>query len=100
MIRTFRALTNVNPGFSGPATLQTFRISIPSTLVKENEQVVRTQEEILHRLAAFPGVASAGIASNVPMTFGGWHDRISIDNHTYAEAERPPLRTFRFLSAQ
>src|SRR5882757_2981945 len=28
MIRTFRALTNVSPGFVGPATLQTFRISI------------------------------------------------------------------------
>src|SRR5713226_2289075 len=36
MIRTFRALTNVNPGFSGPASLQTLRISIPSTMVKEN----------------------------------------------------------------
>src|SRR5436853_139923 len=52
MIRTFRSLTSVNPGFSGPASLQTFRISIPSTLVKENEQVARTEEEILHRLAA------------------------------------------------
>jgi len=100
MIRTFRALTNVNPGFSGPATLQTFRISIPSTLVKENEQVVRTQEEILHRLAAIPGVASAGVVSNVPMTFGGWHDPIFIENRTYAEGELPPLRTFRFISPE
>src|SRR5207249_10854279 len=48
MIRTFRALTNVIPGFAEPAALQTFRISIPSTMVKENEQVVRTEEEILH----------------------------------------------------
>ncbi len=100
MIRTFRALTNVNPGFSGPATLQTFRISIPTALVKENEQVVRTQEEILHRLAAIPGVASVGIISNLPMTFGGWHDPIFIENHTYAEGELPPLRTFRFTSPE
>ena len=28
MIRTFRSLSNVNPGFTSPATLQTFRISI------------------------------------------------------------------------
>src|SRR5467141_5157482 len=37
MIRTFRALTKVNPGFSGPAKLQSFRISIPETHVKEAE---------------------------------------------------------------
>ena len=100
MIRTFRALTNVNPGFTGPAALQTFRISIPSTLVKENEQVVRAQEEILHKLAGIPGVASVGIISNLPMTYGGWHDPIFIEDHTYAEGELPPLRTFRFISPE
>jgi predicted permease len=100
MIRTFRALTNVNPGFSRPASLQTLRISIPSTMVKENEQVVRTQEEILHRLAAIPGVGSAGVISMLPMTYGGWHDPIFIENHTYAEGELPPLRTFRFISPE
>jgi predicted permease len=100
MIRTFRALTNVNPGFSGPASLQTFRISIPSTMVKENEQVVRTQEEILHRLAAIPGAGSVGVISMLPMTGGGWHDPIFIENHTYAEGELPPLRTFRFISPE
>src|SRR5437879_1879655 len=100
MIRTFRALTNVNPGFAGPAALQTFRISIPRALVKENEQVVRTQEDILHRLAAIPGVGSVGIISILPMTSGGWHDPIFIENHTYAEGELPPLRTFRFISPE
>src|SRR5882762_9394206 len=100
MIRTFRALTSVNPGFARPAALQTFRISIPSAMVKENEQVVRTQEEILHRLAAIPGVGSAGVVSMLPMTGGGWHDPIFIENHTYAEGELPPLRTFRFISPE
>src|SRR6266567_3477049 len=98
MIRTFRTLTNVNPGFSGPASLQTFRISIVSAQAEENEQVVRAQEEILHRLAAIPGVASVGVISMLPMTNGGWHDPIFIENHTYAEGELPPLRTFRFIS--
>src|SRR5467141_36378 len=100
MIRTFRALTSVNPGFARPSALQTFRISIPSAMVKENEQVVRTQEEILHRLAAIPGVGSAGVVSMLPMTGGGWHDPIFIENHTYAEGELPPLRTFRFISPE
>src|SRR5712692_6631221 len=100
MIRTFRTLTSVNPGFYGAASLQTFRISIPGALVKENEQVVRTQEEILHRLDAIPGVASVSISSKVPMTGQGWHDPIFIENHTYAEGELPPLRSFRFISPE
>src|SRR5439155_352590 len=90
-----RILAAIAPaGFAGPSALQTFRISIPSTLVEENERVVRTEEEILHRLAAIPGVLSVGISSKVPMTGGGWSDPIFIENHTYAEGELPPLRSF------
>jgi predicted lysophospholipase L1 biosynthesis ABC-type transport system permease subunit len=33
MIRTFRALTKVVPGFTAPAQVQTFRVSIPETHV-------------------------------------------------------------------
>src|SRR5579859_5364234 len=72
MIRTFRALTSVNPGFTEAATLQTFRISIPLALIKENEKVVRMEEEILHRLAGIPGATSVSISSKVPMTGQGW----------------------------
>ena len=98
MIRTFRALTNVNPGFVAPAALQTFRISIVSALAKEDEKVVRMEEEISHRLAAIPGVTSVGITSKIPMTGGGWHDPVFVENHTYAEGELPALRAFKFIS--
>ncbi len=100
MIRTFRALTNVNPGFSGPAALQTFRISILKAHAKEDEQVVRMQEEISHRLAAIPGVTSVGISSKLPMTGGGWHDPIFLEDRTYAEGQLPPLRAFKFISPE
>ncbi len=98
MIRTFRALTGVNPGFTSPASLQTFRISIVSAQAKENEQVVRAQEEILHRLAAIPGVSSVGICSKIPMTGQGWTDPVFLENRTYAEGQLPPLRRFKFIS--
>jgi len=98
MIRTFRALTNVNPGFVGPAALQTFRISIPSTQVKEEEKAIRIDEEILHKVATIPGVASIGIGSKVPMTGQGWTDVLFIEGRTYAEGQFPPLRRFKFVS--
>ncbi len=54
----------------------------------------------MHRLDAIPGVASVSISSKVPMTGQGWHDPIFIENHTYAEGELPPLRSFRFISPE
>ena len=98
MIRTFRALTNVNPGFTGPAELQTFRIFIPEAQVKEPESVVRMDEEILHKIEAIPGVSSASIGTIVPMSGGGWHDPIFIEGRKYAEGELPPLNLFKFVS--
>jgi predicted permease len=98
MIRTFRALTKVNPGFSGPAELQTFRISVPETHVKEAESVIRMEEGILQKLEAIPGVSSVSIGTKLPMDGDGWHDPILLEGRTYAEGEFPPLRLFKFVS--
>jgi predicted permease len=100
MIRTFRALTNVNPGFAAPATLQTFRVSIVKALAKEDEKVVRMEEEIAHRLTAIPGVSSVGITSKIPMTGQGWSDPVFVENQTYGEGQLPPLRRFKFVSPE
>jgi predicted permease len=98
MIRTFRALTKVNPGFNGPAELQTFRISIPETHVKEADRVIHMEEEILHKLETIPGVSSVSIGTKLPMNGDGWHDPILLQGRTYAEGEFPPLRLFKFVS--
>lgn len=98
MIRTFRAMTKVDPGFSHPAELQTFRISIPEAMVKETEPTLRLEEDILHKLAAVPGVSSVSIATKLPMDGFGWHDPIFVEGRTYAEGELPPVRAFKFMS--
>ncbi len=101
MIRTFRALAKVNPGFSNATELQSFRISIPETHVKEPERVIRTEEEILHKLEGIPGVSAVSIGTKLPMSGGpgsGWHDPILLEGRTYAEGEFPPLRLFKFIS--
>lgn len=98
MIRTFRALTNVNVGFTGPGELQSFRIEIPDTQVKEPESVVRMEEEILRKIQAIPGVSSASIGTVVPMSGGGWHDPIFVEGHTYAEGQLPPISYQKFIA--
>jgi len=97
MIRTFRALTGVDPGFIAPSQLQTFRVDIPDTQVKEPERVTRLQEEILHKLAAMPGVASAGLSMSVPLDGSEWGDPIFLKDRAYAPGEMQ-LHRFRFTA--
>jgi predicted permease len=99
MIRTFRAMHNVDPGFSDPASLQVMRISIPETLVRDPQTVVRTQNSIQEKLAAIPGVSSAGFAVSVPMSGAepAWDD-VFIEGKNYQGEEEPPLRLYNYVS--
>ncbi len=98
MIRTFNAMHHVDPGFSDPASLQVTQISIPETLVRDPQAVLRIQNNILDKLAAIPGVSSAGFAASVPMSGGepAW-DEIMVEGKSYEGAE-PPLRLYNFVS--
>jgi predicted permease len=98
MIRTFRAMTKVDPGFSRAADLQTFRISIPGAQIKDPEPVIRMEEQILHKVEAVPGVSSVAVSTAIPMDENGWHDPIFVEGRTYADGELPPLRAFKFVS--
>ena len=97
MIRTFRALTQVQPGFVNPAEVQTCRLFIPDAQVADREQVVRLQEEILRKLAAIPGVSSVGLSTSIPMDGNASMDPIFAQDRTYAEGELPPIRRFKFV---
>jgi len=98
MIRTFNAMRNVDPGFSDPASLQVMHISIPGTLVRDPQAVLRVQNNIQDKLATIPGVSSAGFAVSVPMSGGepAW-DNIFIEGKSY-RGEQPPMRLFNFVS--
>jgi predicted permease len=100
MIRTFRALTHVNPGFVKPAEIQTFVFSIPDAEVRDAEPVVRMQEAILRKIAAIPGVSSVGLTSSVPMDGNHSNDPVFAQDRAYAEGEIPPLRRFKFVSPE
>src|SRR5467141_2129641 len=98
MIRTFHALTKVQPGFTTPGELQTFRIAIPDSEAPKEEQVVRMDEEILRKLAAIPGVSSAGLSNSIPMDGNSSMDPVFAQDHTYTEGQLAPLRRFKFIT--
>ena len=100
MIRTFQALMHVNPGFTDPGTLQTFRFYIPETQIPDTqaERVVRTDEEIVNKLAAIPGVQAVGFSNEMPMDGRDSNDLLYAQDHIYGEGEIPPIRRFKFIS--
>jgi hypothetical protein len=53
MIRTFRELRNVEPGFTDSRQLQILRISIPDSLIAVPARVTRTQNDILDKFEPF-----------------------------------------------
>jgi len=97
MIRTFRALTGVDPGFVAPAELQTFRVDIPDTDVKEPERVPRTEEAILHKIEALPGVSSVGLSMSVPMDGNEWTGPVFAKDRTDSAGDLL-LHRFRFVA--
>ena len=97
MIRTFRALTHINPGFTQPAQLQTFRIGIPDNQVKDDETVVRSFEAMRSKIAAIPGVSAVTISTVFPMDGNSNNDLVFAQDHPYTEGQIPPIRRFAFV---
>ncbi len=98
MIRTFRALTQVDAGYDTAAKIQTLRFDIPEADVPKADDVLRMQYDIAQKIAAVPGVTSVGFGSTVPMDGDGWQDPLFAQDRTYAPGAMPPLRHFKFGS--
>ena len=100
MIRTFRALMHVPPGFAAPDTVQTFRLYVPETQIadSERERLVRMDQDISSKIAAIPGVSSVSFSTAVPMDGRNSNDPVMARDRTYKEGELPPIRRFKFIS--
>ena len=100
MVRTFRALANVSPGFSDPYTVEKFRIYVPETTVpeKESERVLRMEQAIADKLASIPNVSSVAFSTEIPMDDHDSNDVLFAQDRTYRDGEIPPIRRFIFIS--
>jgi predicted permease len=100
MVRTFLAIRDVPPGFLNPESVLTLRISIPTALVADPDQVARMHEEIVHRLEAVGGVQMVSVASSIPMDGNSNNDPIWVEDFPEANASIPPIRRMKYLGAR
>src|SRR5437016_13004006 len=80
-----------------PSDIQTFRVDIPYTQVKEPELVMRIEEEILHKIEAVPGVSSVSLSMSVPLDGNQTTGPAFEKDRTYSQGELP-LHRFRFVA--
>jgi predicted permease len=99
MIRTFRALVQVSPGFADPQSLLTFNIDIPSTQIPDSqaERVLRMEQAIQDKVASIPSVTSVAISTGIPLGGSYNYNPVAAQDHTYKEGELPPLRHMRYI---
>lgn len=69
MVRSFAALSAIDPGFD-PSRVLTFRVAPGATSYPDGEPLARFYDVLLEQLRAIPGVTTAGAASLLPMTGG------------------------------
>jgi len=98
MIRTFARMRNVEPGFADAAHVQTIRISIPDSLIRDPQEVLRTENAISDKLAALPGATGAGFTSGAPLQAvePDWNN-VYLEGKTYDNGVAP-LRLFENVS--
>ena len=98
MIRTFRELGSVDPGFSRPDAIQTLRVTIPASSQSDPELTARRQQAILDGIAALPGVGSAAYASELPMQPGGGFTDFFVTRESASRDELPQNRPIHLVS--
>jgi putative ABC transport system permease protein len=99
MIRTFQVLRHVQPGFTRPEEVQTLRVTLPSSIARDQLAVVQMEQTLIEKLSALPGVSSVAATSTLPMEVGSaWRDSVYAEDHEYAAKQIPPIRLFKFMS--
>jgi predicted permease len=98
MIRTFEALRAVEPGFTEPEQVQTFRIAVTPPIVVDPQAVWRTEQGIADALRAIPGVESVGFTNALPMeqVVTNW-DGIEVEGRDN-RLDQTALRIFNAIS--
>jgi putative ABC transport system permease protein len=95
MIRTFVAMRQVQPGFSRPEAVQTFRLSIPASVISDAQQMARTFESIARRLEQVPGVISVGLSSSITMDGENNRNFIAVEELPLPKGTLAPLYRFK-----
>jgi predicted permease len=97
LVRSFSRLLNADLGFD-PHHVLTFRVALPRSSYADRPRVLDFERRLLERLAAMPGVESAGAASAVPMAGGASGTAFVFDGRPTPPGQLPPIIHYKFTA--
>jgi predicted permease len=97
LIRSFWKLQQADPGFN-PDGVLTASLSLPNARYGDAPKVTAFQQQLLERVAALPGVQSAGLTSDLPWTGYDENAGFTIEGKTFPPNDVPGGR-YHFVSA-
>lgn len=92
MVKSFRRLESVNPGFE-PKNVLTFQYTLPASKYPDDPEVIAFNRQLIQRLKALPGVESVSGTTVLPLGKTSNYTSFEIDG-------RPPLPPGEFLLAE
>ena len=96
-LRSFAQLSNESAGFD-PRNLLAARLSLPTNGYADRDAFVRYYDKLLPRLAAIPGVESAGVISLLPLTRAHASINFLLPDRPPANRDDTPAAHFRVVS--
>ncbi len=90
LIKSFVNLQRVDPGFN-PKDVVRVDVGLPRTRYPERNQSATFYKQLLDRVAALPGVQSAGAVSSLPLSGGGTDSDFGIEGRPPAEPGQNPV---------
>jgi putative ABC transport system permease protein len=98
MVRSFRQLQQVDPGFDAPNVL-TMQVALPGLKYKTPEDAVAFYDQAIQRLESLPGVEAAAKVSELPFSGDQFDNAFSIEGRA-AQAEGEKLNAnLRLISS-
>jgi predicted permease len=98
LIRSFKVLREVNPGFESSGVL-TQTVAVSRAKFSNIQQEVAFFDRVLENVRALPSVVAAGIIDNVPMGDGGSHQPIAVEGYPTLPMSEQPEVDVRAISA-
>jgi predicted permease len=95
MIRTFRALANIDPGFKNPEHVLTLRVGIPEKHVPKPERVLAMYQEMVRKIREIPLVDAVSLGS-IPMDGDHSGDPLFAEDREYKQGDLPVVRSYKY----
>jgi putative ABC transport system permease protein len=98
LMRSFWRLLQVNPGFE-PAHALAMNIALPGARYGQGHQQTAFFQQALQRIESLPGVVSAGIVSNLPLSGSNMTTGITRDDRSAPAPSDVPEVDYRIASS-